>query len=32
MVTDDNIRTAHAIAKKCNIIDSTCTLKNYYET
>jgi len=32
MVTGDNIQTAHAIAKECNIIDSTCTLKNYYET
>ena len=27
MVTGDNIQTAHAIAKECNIIDSTCKLK-----
>jgi magnesium-transporting ATPase (P-type) len=26
MVTGDNIQTAHAIAKECNIISSTCTL------
>ena len=32
MVTGDNIQTAHAIAKECNIIDSTCTLKNDNET
>ena len=33
MVTGDNIQTAHAIAKECNIIDSTSTLKNdYFET
>ena len=32
MVTGDNIQTIHAIAKECNIIASTCTLKNYYET
>ena len=31
MVTGDNIQTAHAIAKECNIIDSTCALKNDYE-
>ena len=32
MVTGDNIQTAHAIAKECNIIDSSCSLINYVET
>ena len=33
MVTGDNIQTAHSIAKECNIIESTCLLKNdYFET
>ena len=32
MVTGDNIQTAHAIAKECNIIDSKCTIANDLET
>ena len=32
MVTGDNIQTAHAIAKECNIIDSRCTIANDLET
>ena len=32
MVTGDNIQTAHAIAKECNIIDSNCALNLDSET
>ena len=32
MVTGDNIQTAHAIAKECNIIDSSCALTSDAET
>jgi len=32
MVTGDNIQTAHAIAKECNIIDSKCVIANDLET
>ena len=32
MVTGDNIQTAHAIAKECNIIDSKSALVNEFET